>query len=47
MIVTCRRGRIEEVRICITPELAPRACARDVLADACRQGGELDMPPIP
>ncbi len=47
VIVTCRGGRIEEVRICLTPELAPRACAPDVLADACRQRGPQTMPPVP
>jgi len=47
VIVTCRSGRIEEVRLCLTPDLAPRACAPDVLADACRQRGPLEMPPIP
>jgi ribonuclease T2 len=47
VIVTCRQGRIEEVRICLTPELAPRACAADVLADACRSRGPQAMPPVP
>jgi ribonuclease T2 len=44
VVVTCRDGRIGEVRICLTPELAPRDCAPDVLADACRQRGPQAMP---
>ncbi len=47
VIVTCRGGRIEEVRICLTPDLAPRACAPDVVADACRARGPQVMPAIP
>jgi ribonuclease T2 len=47
VIVTCRGGRIEELRICLTPELAPRACAADVLADACSSRGTQAMPPAP
>ncbi|HRO11274.1 ribonuclease T2 [Amaricoccus sp.] len=47
VIVTCRGGRIAEVRICLTPELAPRACGADVLADACRSRGPQEMPPVP
>ena len=47
VIVTCGDGRIREVRICLTPDLAPRACAPDVQRDACRQRGPLDLPPIP
>lgn len=31
--VTCRAGRIQEVRICLTPELTPRRCGADVLRD--------------
>lgn len=47
VVVTCRDGRIEEVRICLTAEGAPRDCAPDVAADACRQRGALDMPAVP
>ena len=47
VIVTCKGGRVAEVRICLTPDLAPRACARDVLDDACRVRGPLEVPPIP
>ena len=47
MIVTCRAGTVQEVRIRLTPDLALRACAPDVLSDACRDRGPLDLPPIP
>jgi ribonuclease T2 len=47
VIVTCRGGRIAELRLCLTPDGAPRACAADVLADACRQRGPQEMPAIP
>lgn len=33
--VTCRDGMIEEVRLCLTPDLAPRPCAADSRND-CR-----------
>lgn len=47
LIVTCAAGRVQEVRICLTPALAPRACASDVLADACRGTRPLEVPPVP
>ncbi|WP_299813926.1 ribonuclease T2 [uncultured Jannaschia sp.] len=31
--VTCRAGRIQEVRICLTTELVPRACGADASRD--------------
>lgn len=31
--VTCRAGRVQEVRICLTRELEPRACGADVMRD--------------
>jgi ribonuclease T2 len=31
--VTCRDGRVQEVRICLTRDLAPRTCAPDVARD--------------
>jgi ribonuclease T2 len=31
--VTCRDGRVQEVRICLTRDLVPRACAPDVARD--------------
>lgn len=35
LTVTCRDGRVQEVRICLTRDLEPRACAPDVARD-CR-----------
>ncbi len=47
IVVTCSDGQVREARICLTPELEPRACGPDVLRDACRSPAALDMPPIP
>lgn len=33
--ITCKNGLIQEARICLTPELAPRRCGTDVIRD-CR-----------
>jgi len=33
MTVTCRAGRVQEMRICLTRDLEPRDCARDVARD--------------
>ena len=46
VIVTCRSGRLEEVRICLTPNFAPRPCGVDVARDACRTRGPLELPPV-
>jgi ribonuclease T2 len=46
VIVTCGSGRVQEIRICLDTDLAPRACAQDVLADSCRSRGPLDLPPV-
>jgi ribonuclease T2 len=46
VIVTCRAGRIEEARVCLTRALAPRACAADVARDACPARGPLELPPV-
>ncbi|MEM9318846.1 MAG: ribonuclease T2 [Pseudomonadota bacterium] len=35
--VTCRDGHIQEVRICLTRDLEPRACAADVARDCALQ----------
>lgn len=45
LVVTCREGRVHEVRICLDRTLAPRSCGADVLARGCRQGRRLDLPP--
>ena len=33
LTVTCREGYIQEVRICLTRDLDPRVCGRDVIRD--------------
>lgn len=38
LTVTCDRGMIEEVRVCFTRDLEPRACGADVVRD-CRLTG--------
>ncbi len=40
--VTCKAGRIQEVRICLTKELEPRRCGSDVIRDCSLQDAELD-----
>ncbi|PWK60274.1 ribonuclease T2 family protein [Roseicyclus mahoneyensis] len=37
LTVTCREGRVQEVRICLTRDLEPRDCARDVARDCSLQ----------
>ncbi len=46
-IVTCRAGQLREIRVCLTPDLAPRSCSRDVLDDACRADGPIGIAEIP
>lgn len=41
--VTCRDGRVQEVRLCLTRDLEPRACAPDVARD-CRLQDALFAP---
>ncbi|MBK5928708.1 ribonuclease T2 family protein [Rhodobaculum claviforme] len=45
LVVTCRQGRLAEVRICLTPTLDPRPCGADVRARAC--SGPLEVTPRP
>ncbi len=47
VVVTCRAEMLAEVRLCLTPELAPRRCAADVARGACRARGALDVPDAP
>jgi ribonuclease T2 len=42
--VTCREGRVQEVRLCLDRDLAPRACGADVLGRACRPDRALALP---
>lgn len=46
VIVTCGQGRLQEVRICLTRDFAPRACGPDVQRDACRTRGPIDVPEV-
>lgn len=39
--VTCRQGRVQEVRICLTRDLEPRDCGRDVMRDCALPGAIL------
>lgn len=43
LTVTCREGRIQEVRICLSRDLEPRVCARDVRRD-CSASSALFSP---
>ena len=40
--VTCKSGMIQEVRICLTTDLAPRRCGADVIKDCTLKDAELD-----
>lgn len=33
LTVTCKAGRIQEVRLCLTPDLEPRRCGADAIRD--------------
>lgn len=41
--VTCKAGRIQEVRLCLTKDLAPRRCGADVVRD-CQMADALFSP---
>ncbi|MEM1129170.1 MAG: ribonuclease T2 [Pseudomonadota bacterium] len=43
--VTCEAGRIDEIRVCLTRELEPRACSSDMAPDCTLERAILD--PIP
>ncbi len=40
--VTCKSGMIQEVRICLSKDLAPRRCGDDTIRDCTLQDAELD-----
>lgn len=40
--VTCKSGAIQEVRICLTRDLQPRTCGRDVIKDCTLTDAGLD-----
>lgn len=43
--VTCRDGRVQEVRLCLTKALSPRACDAQLRARACR-ADQVMLPPL-
>ncbi len=45
LTVTCKAGRIREVRICLTRDLAPRRCGADVVRDCSLGDAVLDAIP--
>ncbi len=45
LTVTCKQGGIQEVRICLSKDLTPRLCGRDVIRDCTLTDAELA--PIP
>ncbi len=45
LTVTCKAGRIQEARLCLTRDLEPRACAADASRDCALTNALLD--PIP
>lgn len=44
LIVTCREGRIQEARICLSKDLNPVPCGRDVVRDCSLQDALFDPP---
>lgn len=40
--VTCKHARIQEVRICLTKDLTPRACGADTVRDCTLEDAEMD-----
>ncbi|TMV67741.1 ribonuclease T [Thioclava sp. BHET1] len=42
--VSCKAGRIAEVRICLTKTLQPRSCGTDVVQDCALPAAQMDPP---
>ncbi|WP_282182289.1 ribonuclease T2 [Aliiroseovarius marinus] len=42
LTITCKADRIQEARLCLTKDLEPRTCARDVVRDCTAQRALLD-----
>ncbi|MEO0498497.1 MAG: ribonuclease T2 [Pseudomonadota bacterium] len=42
LTVTCKARHIQEVRICLTPDLTPRTCGRDVIRDCTAETATFD-----
>ena len=40
--ITCRSGRIQEARLCLTRDMQPRRCGSDVIRDCSAQDALLD-----
>ncbi len=40
--VTCSDGAIQEVRVCLTPDLSPRRCGDDVIRDCTLKDAVLE-----
>jgi ribonuclease T2 len=40
--ITCKDGLIQEARICLTPDLSPRRCGKDVIRDCRLQDAVLE-----
>ena len=40
--ITCKDGLIQEVRICLTPDLSPRRCGDDTIRDCTLQDAVLE-----
>ena len=45
LAAVCRRGTLEEVRVCFTKDLKTFQVCPEVVRDGCR-GGDLDVPPV-
>ncbi|MBK1634993.1 ribonuclease T2 family protein [Rhodovulum adriaticum] len=45
LTITCKAGRIQEARLCLTRELRPRKCGADVVRDCAMRDALMD--PIP
>ena len=41
--ITCRDGHIQEARICLTRDLEPRRCGRDVIRDCSARAVTIPM----
>ena len=44
LTITCKEGRIQEARLCLTRDLEPRACGSDVVRDCTLPGALFDPP---
>ena len=42
LTITCRAGRIQEARLCLTKSLEPVPCGRDVVRDCAMRDALLD-----